>query len=255
VYLGRGEVLSALTTSGITVHRLHGINWAFTHVLKVDWSMGRHPILPASGADGEGEGDQGEDDEDAADSSDDGDVSGVTTGSLNLRAAADATAAIVGIVSRGSEFTVVGAARSPTGSLWLNVATSTGSTGWIWSQFTEVPEEADLEALADAEPESIGTTTGALNLRSDPDPAAEIVGWVGSGSEFKILGGAHSPSGWLWLNVETDAGASGWIWSHWTEYPAEFAELVDSGASDADDAADSSGEDAADDAAEGSGSR
>lgn len=240
IYLGRGEVVSALTTSGITVHRLHGINWPFSHVLKVDWSMGRQSVFPTVGEDEDnaGDGDEADGDEAGGDGasadgdgvSTDGDdqgVVGLATGSLNLRTAPDPAAGLVGVVSRGSDFTVVGADRSPSGSLWLNVATSTGLTGWIWSQWAQLPEGTDVEALAETEAQSVGVATGALNLRSEPDPAADIVGWVSMGSTFEIVGGAHSADGWLWLNVETETGATGWIWSQWTEYPVEAVEAVE----------------------------
>lgn len=240
IYLGRGEVVSALTTSGITVHRLHGINWSFTHVLKVDWSMGRKPVFPAGDESAEGDtGDTaGGDEGDAQAAGEDG-LLGLATGSLHLRVAPDPAAEIVGIVSRGSDFTVVGADYSPGGSLWLNVTTNTGATGWIWSQFTQLPEGADVSALSDPdtsdeepEGESLGVATGSLNLRSEPDPNADIVGWVRIGSTFRILGGAHSPGGWLWLNVESESGATGWIWSQWTEYPAEALEASEAAAGD-----------------------
>jgi murein DD-endopeptidase len=227
IYLGRGEVVSALTTSGITVHRLHGINWAFSHVLKVDWSMGHKPILPIAG---------NEEDDDGSEESvgDTAGIPGLATGSLYLRAEADPASQVIGVVSRGSRFTVVGAGRSPSGSLWLQVTTDADATGWIWSQFTELPDGTDVESLADSdvldedEPaddaaeEAIGIATGALNVRAEPDPEADIVGWLPRGSQFRILGGATSPGGWLWLNVETESGTSGWIWSKWTEYPSEI---------------------------------
>jgi murein DD-endopeptidase len=225
IYLGRGEVVSALTTSGITVHRLHGINWAFSHVLKVDWSMGRNPpVLPVVDEAPDDEADQETASDDAAAdesaSTADG-IAGLATGSLNLRTAPDPAAQLVGVVSRGSDFTVIGAGRSPSGSLWLNVVTGSGASGWIWSQFTELPEGTDPEAMADTQERPVGMATGSLNVRAEPDPAAHIVGVVQMGAEFTILGGAHSPSGWLWLEVETASGAVGWIWSHWTEFPAE----------------------------------
>lgn len=223
IYLGRGEVVSALSPSGITVHRVHGLNYAYSHVLKVDWGSGGPPPPTAEDDGGSDEEAAGGDEASGAqdEESEAEGLLGVTTGSLNLRTAPDPAAPAVGVVSRGATFTVVGAERSASGSVWLNVETSTGQAGWIWSQFASVPEGTDLEALADVEPESVGVATGALNLRAGPDPASEIVGWIGQGSSFRILGGANSPGGWLWLNVETESGVTGWVWSYWTEYAEE----------------------------------
>ena len=52
-------------------------------------------------------------------------------------------------------------------------------------------------------------------MRLSADPSARIVGWVGRGKTFKILGTGKSPAGYLWYEVKTSGGKQGWIYSYW----------------------------------------
>lgn len=164
IYLGDGRVLSALT-SGVAVHPLHGINYRFTTFLRVQWGKG-------DGTGGGGDDDNGGGNDGAAgggngggdDDNDNGRrkrpgrnpggtaggagagdqvaggrlPTGFATGTLNLRKAADPDARIIGWVTRGSHFKVLGTGHSPSGALWLNVKMANGKTGWIWAHWTRV---------------------------------------------------------------------------------------------------------------------
>ena len=160
IYLGNGKVISALTTTGVSVHRLHGINYRFTTFLRVQWNKG-----DGTGGGGNDGGDQGgaaggddksRDNKGNKDNSRNGgqDVSGqgngrgddgglptgVATGTLNLRKQPGPDEKIIGWVSRGSRFNVLETGHSPSGALWLKVEMANGKSGWIWAHWTRVSD-------------------------------------------------------------------------------------------------------------------
>ncbi len=158
IYLGDGKVISALTTSGVTVHRLHGINYRFTTFLRVQWNKGDGTGGGGNGGNGGGDqggdGGGGDDQGGAAGGGDknggnkgnkgnsrnggdgDGAAMGRAIGTLNLRKEPGPDERIIGWVSRGSRFKVLDTGHSPSGALWLKVKMANGKTGWIWAHLT-----------------------------------------------------------------------------------------------------------------------
>jgi cell wall-associated NlpC family hydrolase len=83
----------------------------------------------------------GDDDEPGKDEPAPADVSkGTATGTLNLRVAPDPTARIVGWVSRGTSFRILGSDKSPSGYLWYRIETTAGYQGWLFSHWVRVDE-------------------------------------------------------------------------------------------------------------------
>ena len=58
---------------------------------------------------------------------------GLAVGTLNMRDGANADGRIIGWVSRGQTFRIVGKATSPSGWLWYQVRTASGKEGWLFS--------------------------------------------------------------------------------------------------------------------------
>jgi cell wall-associated NlpC family hydrolase len=161
-YLGDGRVLSALTT-GVAIHPIHGIYSEFVAFLRVDYSIGDSQEPPAD-EDGDEDGNDGrpakpkpKPDEPAPDEVDEPapeepapdavdepaiDVQrGFAIGTMNLRLAADPDARVVGWVSRGTTFTVLGSGSSPSGALWFNVKSRSGREGWVYSRWARMLED------------------------------------------------------------------------------------------------------------------
>jgi hypothetical protein len=142
LYLGDKKVISSLWR-GVSVHDLNGIEIRPTLYLKVDWSTGDGKA--DDGAAPKDDGDKVATPEATRTKDKDSDSrggsrlpTGLATGTLNLRKAADPDARIKGWVSRGTTFKILGKGRSPSGALWFNVETRSGKTGWIWSHWTRV---------------------------------------------------------------------------------------------------------------------
>jgi len=149
IYLGENRVLSALT-EGVSIHSLHGISMRFDLFLRVDWSMGDGP--PDTGGDqtkGKGKGNN-----DPVKPADGGEAlapdgtnepshqpdeakvgRGLAIGTMNLRAQPGPDEKIIGWVSRGTTFKILGQGNSPGGALWFNVESLSGKTGWVYSRW------------------------------------------------------------------------------------------------------------------------
>jgi hypothetical protein len=165
IYLGDDKVLSALTTTGISVHPLRGINYKFNAFLNVQWGKGDGTGGSDSGKKGKknkdkdkdkdrgnegnnsggNDGNGGEEVVGGDSEGDDGNRGGgdrlprgLATGTLNLRKAPGPDEKIIGWVSKGSQFKVLGTGNSPSGALWLNVEMANGKTGWIWAHWTRI---------------------------------------------------------------------------------------------------------------------
>ena len=59
--------------------------------------------------------------------------------------------------------------------------------------------------------------TGTMNIRTSADPSAKVVGWIGRGGYFKIVDQGNSPGGFLWYQIQTKSGKSGWVYSRWVQ--------------------------------------
>lgn len=90
---------------------------------------------------------------------------------------------------------------------------------------TESTDASDVSGSADTKRDKrlradravlpTGYAFGSLNMRSEPNPQARIIGWVTRGTTVTILGTGRSPSGALWLHVQRNNGREGWIWARW----------------------------------------
>jgi cell wall-associated NlpC family hydrolase len=150
IYLGNGRVLSALT-NGVSVHPIHALQSKFVAFLKVNWSEGdgEPRSEPKRNRDRDRKPDRGGDQGNGEDNSSgpsEGPQAGpnngpdalpraLATGTMNLRQAADPHGRIIGWVSRGSTFAILGTGNSPSGALWYNVKLRNGRTGWVYSRW------------------------------------------------------------------------------------------------------------------------
>lgn len=175
IYLGEGKVLSALT-NGVSIHGLHALQSKFVAFLKVNWSAGdadvdrprngngdgngngnngggrdpRGNVNPGGNGGQDADGDQGgrgnqdddrgqPDDEPTGGNDPDANLPvALAVGTMNLRVSADPNARIVGWVSRGSTFKVLGTGKSPSGALWYEVKLRSGKTGWVYSRWAQL---------------------------------------------------------------------------------------------------------------------
>ena len=235
IYLGDGKAISALVDPyGVTVHSLRGIHMPVDYFLQVDWRNGDGP-----GNDGPGNGD--------GDNSNNGNDGNTNTGKGNNDPGkgpgnGDSTG------SRndpGSDNTDPGdnPGNGDPGNGNGNPDPGNGDgNGDNPGNGTETdnpdPEpgngDGDGNGNGDGDtqngppaPENPGAipngprggkqgyTTGTLNIRVSADPNARILGWLGRNRTVKITGQGNSPAGYLWYEVKTTTGKSGWVFSHW----------------------------------------
>jgi hypothetical protein len=82
-------------------------------------------------------------------------------------------------------------------------------------QATEDTDSSNTDGQAAAI--ATGFASGSMNLRVEPAPGMEIIGYVSRGTTFEILATGHSPGGALWYKVRKTTGKEGWVWSHWAD--------------------------------------
>lgn len=155
IYLGEDRVLSALT-EGVSIHSLRGISYEFNFFLHVDWSVGDGK--PADNG-GEPDKNKGPDKDNGPDKTNNPDPligadggeavvpdsseptdqpaepqlrQGLAIGTMNLRAQPGPEEKIIGWVSRGTTFKILGTGNSPGGATWYKVESRSGRIGWVW---------------------------------------------------------------------------------------------------------------------------
>lgn len=156
---------------GITIHSIYGISLPVDYFLRVDWQTGDGPpnggdddggdhgdnpganpgSKPGDGGDDSGssdkpgdgnatdygpvdEGDNGNE-QPGNEPSGNGGQQAVAAGTMNLRNGANPSGRIIGWVSRGTRFKILGEANSPAGYLWYEIQTVSGKRGWVWSHW------------------------------------------------------------------------------------------------------------------------
>lgn len=179
IYLGDGKAISALVNPyGITIHSLHGIHQEISYFLQVDWRNGDGPVDPPPVDPPPGNPDPGPGDNNPGARPGNGD----STGS-------------------GQDTT----GNNPDDGNGNGNPTDPGNGNG---------DPTDHPA---AQPDNgkRGISTGVLNMRASADPSARIIGWLGRGKTFKILGSGNSPAGYKWFEVQTVSGKQGWIYAYW----------------------------------------
>lgn len=149
IYLGKGRAISALTDTGVTVHGVHAISYRFTTFLKVQWTTADEVTGTDARPGKKKNRDKPNQDEasesvtepEAPEVVEEETVTGLATGTMNLRLGHSPDEKIIGWVRPGNTFTILDTGYSPSGALWYSIETRSGKTGWIYSRWVTVLEE------------------------------------------------------------------------------------------------------------------
>jgi hypothetical protein len=106
---------------------------------------------------------------------------------------------------------------------WTPETATMTTTEFVSNVPAGMPDEDTTDATdtsnTDGQAAAIATgfASGSMNLRVEPAPGMEIIGYVSRGTTFEILATGHSPGGALWYKVRKSSGKVGWVWSHWAD--------------------------------------
>jgi len=131
----------------------------------------------------------------------------VTTGVLNVRTGPGVAYHIIAVLDEGETVQLLG--RNSSGS-WVQVQLQDETAGWVNASLvqTSVPVST-LPVSETSAPTPTGTVTaGALNVRSGPDVAFEVVTVLQHGETVFIKGRNNSGS---WVQVSQGNGVNGWV--------------------------------------------
>lgn len=131
----------------------------------------------------------------------------VTTASVNLRAGAGQTYAVIVTLWDGAPVTITGAPVAASGFTWYPVRTGYGTEGWVAGEY--------LTAGTVSSPAfpvgSTATTTTELNVRSGAGLTYSVVVTLWDGAPVTITGGPVAASGFTWYPIRTGYGTEGWV--------------------------------------------
>ena len=189
IYLGNGKVISALINPwGVSIHRLHGVHEKVSYFLEVNWGGG-----DSGNTGGNGNGNNGNTGGNGNGNNGNNGNTGGNTGGNN------------GNTGNGNGGNSIDRPSATGGNTANNgggdVNSGNGNTGG------EGIASGGSNALA----------IGTMNLRASADPNGRIIGWIGKGGTFQIVGQGTSPAGYLWYQVQTKSGKEGWVYSRWVK--------------------------------------
>ncbi|MCO5221370.1 MAG: SH3 domain-containing protein [Thermomicrobiales bacterium] len=133
-----------------------------------------------------------------------------------MRSAAGTSSSSVGSLTVGTQLTIVTGPVAATGYNWYQVTSSAGQTGWVIVDAIQLVSNAPASfAIGD----QVVVFDGPINLRSSAGTGATVIESVPQEALLTILSAPTAANGYTWYQVQTAAGATGWV-------AADFIELV-----------------------------
>jgi uncharacterized protein YgiM (DUF1202 family) len=127
----------------------------------------------------------------------------VIDGPVNLRSAAGTGNAVVTVLQTGDTVDITGGPSSADGYTWYAVKTSTGSTGWVASDF--------LKKSGYVTGDVVYVNTDSLNVRSEAGLNSTVLDTVYQGTTAVITGGPTSADSRDWYKIDVSGVVSGWV--------------------------------------------
>ena len=185
IYLGNDRVISALINPwGVSITSVHGLHLPVSYYLEVNWGAGDGSTDPGPGGSGNGNG--------KGNGNGNGNGNGTGTGT------GTGTGNGSGTGSGDGNGNSSGDGNGPGSQGDGNNGNGNGNGNG---------QPAGTNAVA----------IGTMNIRTSADPDARIIGWVGRGGYFKIVGQGTSPAGYAWYQIQTRSGKSGWVYARWAQ--------------------------------------
>jgi len=130
----------------------------------------------------------------------------VNTDELNVRDAGSLDGTVVATLGFGDTVTDLGSSETADGYTWANIETTSGTDGWAAADYL-TSDSSQLALTVDA----VATVNADdVNLRDSATLSGSVVGTLNSGDTVTILSYSEAADGYLWYQVNSDAG-TGWI--------------------------------------------
>ena len=129
----------------------------------------------------------------------------------NLRSSAGTSASVKMTMAAGTTGTITGGPTAANGYNWWSVRLSNGTTGWSTENWlvkttgTPPPTGGKFDA-GDAV-----RVTERANFRTGAGTSNGVIATLAVGTTGTILGGPTSANGYVWWQMRTSGGTSGWI--------------------------------------------
>lgn len=147
----------------------------------------------------------------------------VTGSTVNLRANASTTAAVIAQANQGDTFTVQ-AEKTVSGDTWYQVTAPSGVkvwiAGWLTKETTSSSGNTTTSTTVTENYDMVGkkvmVNTAGVNLRTEPGTNAPIAGTTSKGTVYTVLT-LKTVNGQVWYQVQAANGSKVWIASWLTE--------------------------------------
>lgn len=135
----------------------------------------------------------------------------VTTTALNYRTEPSLDAAVVKVLSTGTQGGILDGPVSADGYTWYQLGLPgygpDGATpGWVAGEFLTPAEDGSIP-----EPGDTVVTTAALNFRTGPGLDATIANVLPVGTRFEVVGGPATADGYTWIEIRNQGYGTGWV--------------------------------------------
>lgn len=160
----------------------------------------------------------------AASSSMTGKTIAVTGSTVNLRASASTTAAVIAQAKQGDTFTVL-AEKTVSGESWYQVTAPSGAKVWIAGWLTKEASSTVNSGSTTTTPvtenydmvgKKVVVNTAGVNLRTEPGTNSPTAGTTSKGTEYQVLT-LKTVDGGVWYQVQAANGSKVWIASWLTD--------------------------------------
>lgn len=149
----------------------------------------------------------------------------VTGNTVNLRASASTTAAVIAQAKQGDTFTVL-AEKTVSGESWYQVTASSGAKVWIAGWLTKESNGSSSSANSntttpvtenyDIVGKKVVVNSAGVNLRTEPGTNSPTAGTTSKGTEYQVLT-LKTVDGGVWYQVQAANGSKVWIASWLTD--------------------------------------
>ena len=139
-----------------------------------------------------------------------GDAVTVATDSLNLRAGAGTSQAVLTRLPSGAPLTITQAPVSANGYVWYGVTSAQFGAGWCAADFLAASTDGGGDGGGIATGGTVQVVGGSLNLRAAAGTSATVLAVLPDGARLAVLDGPTPANGYTWWQVSSATFGTGW---------------------------------------------
>ncbi len=132
--------------------------------------------------------------------------------SLNVRPRPGLAQGVIASAGAGTDMVISQPPVDVTGFIWYGVYSESFGGGWVAQNYLRAvgPPPAGKFQVNDT-----FRVTETTNLRSTPTTSGSVLTTMGVGTTGTVLGGPRTANGYIWWQIRTSGGTTGWCIENW----------------------------------------